>query len=82
MFEGVYSKEWQYLVDIDMHFILELSVLLGIDCNKIVRSSTLRVSGDRSERLVNIASYLKRIPSMKGVAGKNYIDENYLKVMV
>ena len=41
IFEKAYSKEWQYLVDIDMHLILQLAKCLGMDRKKIVRSSTL-----------------------------------------
>lgn len=79
IFEDAYSKEWQYLVDIDMHFILELSVALGIDCNKIIRSSTLSVSGDKIERLVNICKLFKADTFYEGAAGRNYIDENYFE---
>lgn len=79
MFEDAYSKEWQYLVDIDMHFILELSVALGIDCNKIIRSSTLSVSGGKIERLINICKLFKADTFYEGAAGRNYIDENYFE---
>lgn len=76
IFEEAYSKKWQYLVDIDMHFILELSVLLGIDCNKIVRSSTLNISGDKIERLIEICKLFKADTFYEGAAGKNYIDDS------
>ncbi|MFZ3091850.1 MAG: WbqC family protein [Nitrospirota bacterium] len=79
IFEKAYSKEWQYLVDIDIHFILELSEALGIDCSKIVRSSTLGVSGDKSERLINICKLFKADTFYEGAAGKNYIDEDYFE---
>lgn len=79
IFEEAYSKEWQYLVDIDMHFILELSEALGIDCNKIIRSSTLNVSGSKIERLVNICKLFKADTFYEGAAGKNYIDEDYFE---
>lgn len=79
IFEEAYSKEWQYLVDIDMHFISELSGLLGIDCNKIVRSSTLSVSGGKIERLVNICRVFKADTFYEGAAGKNYIDKDYFE---
>ena len=79
IFEHAFSKDWEYLVDIDMHFILKLAGALGIDCNKIVRSSTFSVSGDKIERLVNICKLFKADTFYEGVAGKNYIDENYFE---
>lgn len=79
IFEEAYFKEWQYLLDIDMHFILELSKALGIDCNKITRSSTLNVSGGKIERLVNICKLFKADTFYEGAAGKDYIDENYFE---
>ncbi len=80
IFENAYSKEWKYLVDIDMHFILKLLEALGISDKKIVRSSTLNVTGARIERLSNICKIFKADIFYEGTAGKNYIDEkNFLE---
>lgn len=76
IFEEAYSKKWQYLVDIDMHFILELAGFLGIDCKKIIRSSTLSVTGDRIERLIKICKLFNADTFYEGAAGKNYIDDS------
>jgi len=79
MFEDAYSKKWQYLIDIDMHFILKLSASLGIDCSKIIRYSTLNVGGSKIERLINICKLFKADTFYEGAAGKNYIDEDYFE---
>ena len=79
IFEEAYSKEWQYLVDIDMHLILQLAKCLGMVGKKIIRSSTLNVTGDRIERLINICKLFKADTFYEGAAGKNYIDENYFE---
>src|SRR3989338_5087890 len=54
IFEDAYLKEWKYLVDIDMYFILKLAECLGIDGKKIIRSSTFNITGDKIERLIKI----------------------------
>lgn len=77
MFEEAYSKGWQYLVDIDMHFILELTNCLGMGDKKIVRSSTLNIDGDRIERLINICKKFNADTFYEGAAGRDYIDAAY-----
>jgi hypothetical protein len=74
IFENVYSREWEYLVDINMYFILKLSESLGIIQKKIIRSSMLNMSGGRTERLINICKLFNADTFYEGAAGKNYID--------
>jgi len=75
IFESAYSKAWEYLIDINMHFILELSKCLGLNDRKIVRSSTLNITGDKMDRLVKICKTFGADIFYEGAAGKNYIDE-------
>lgn len=75
LFEKAYALEWEYLVDLDMHFIEEISVLLGLDTGKIHQSSKLGVSGGRTERLIKICHKLGTDTFYEGSAGRNYIDE-------
>jgi hypothetical protein len=74
IFEDAYSRSWDRLVDIDMHLILKLAESLGIDTNKIVRSSSLNFTGDRIERLINICSHLGADTFYEGASGRNYIE--------
>ena len=76
IFEEAYSHEWESLVCIDMHFILELASCLGMRDKKIVRSSSLNVTGDRIERLINICKLFDANIFYEGAAGRNYIDDS------
>ena len=76
IFEEAYLKNWQYLVDIDMYFIIKLAECLGINTKKIVKSSTLNLKGDRIERLIQICKIFNADVFYEGEAGRNYIDEN------
>lgn len=75
MFAEAYSREWQYLIDIDLYFITELANCLGMNNKKIVRSSTLGGKGDRTERLIAMCKIFKANTFYEGAAGKNYIDK-------
>ena len=75
MFEDAYSRDWECLVDIDMHFIYELARCLGMGYKKIVRSSTLDIQGGRIERLIKICELLGADTFYEGASGRNYIDE-------
>ncbi len=76
-FEEAFSKHWEYLVDVDIYFILKLAECLGMKDKKIIRSSTLHIEGDRIGRLVKICKFFQADIFYEGGAGKNYIDENY-----
>ena len=75
MFEETFGRDWEYLVDLDMHFILTLAEALGMNTTKIVRSSNFGVSGDRIERLITICKKLNGDVFYEGASGKSYIDE-------
>ncbi len=77
VFEDAYSREWEYLIDIDMYFIVKLAECLGMNNKKIVRPSTLNVEGDRIQRLIDICKIFKADTFYEGAAGRNYIDESY-----
>lgn len=75
VFEDAYAREWKFLIDIDMYFIMRLSECLGIEDKKIVRSSDIKVAGDRVGRLINICKFFNADTFYEGAAGKNYIDD-------
>ncbi len=74
-FEDAYAKEWEYLIDVDMHFIYGLCRCLGLENRKIVRSSSLNIEGGKTLRLINICKKFGANTFYEGAAGKNYIDE-------
>lgn len=75
IFEEAYSKEWEYLVEINMFFILKLVDCFGMNDKKIVRSSSLKIKGDRIQKLINICKIFNANIFYEGSAGRNYIDE-------
>lgn len=77
IFEDAYSRTWKNLIDINMHFILALSRCLGLSSKKIIRSSTLNITGDKTERLIKICKMFSADVFYEGSAGKNYIDESF-----
>lgn len=77
IFEEAYSEKWEYLVDIDLHFILKLADCLGMDNKEIVRASSLNVTGNRIERLIRICKTFNANTFYEGASGKNYVDETY-----
>lgn len=75
MFEEIYSKEWKYLIDIDMTFIFTLMEELGLT-TKIKFSSSLGIMGKSTQRVIDICLYLKASEYLSGDAAKDYLDES------
>lgn len=73
-FEEGYSREWEFIVDLDLHFITLLCRLLGLGDRQLVRSSDLQVEGERDERLLSICRRFEADKFYEGAAGRSYID--------
>ena len=73
--EEVYSKEWKYLIDLDMILIFALMERLGLS-RRIELSSDLGVAGKDTQRLVDICSYLGASHYLTGDAARDYLDES------
>jgi hypothetical protein len=73
-FEEAYTRNWEYLIDLDMYFIMNLADCLGIERAKIVKSSAMTITGDRIGRLIAMCKRLKTDTFYEGASGKNYID--------
>lgn len=73
--EEVYSKEWEYLIDLDMTLIFALMERLGLTM-KIEFSSDLGMTGDATQRLVDICLYLGASHYLTGDAARDYLDES------
>jgi hypothetical protein len=74
MFENIYAKEWKYLIDVDMAFIFALMEKLGLT-RRIEFSSSLGISGDETQRLVDICLHFRATDYLTGDAAKDYLDE-------
>ncbi|MBI5625528.1 MAG: WbqC family protein [Elusimicrobia bacterium] len=74
VFEEAFSREWDLLVDLDLHFIKLLAGALGLGAKRIVRSSELGVGGGKVERLVSICKNLGVDTFYEGAAGRSYLQ--------
>ncbi len=70
----VLEREWIFLVDLDIELIKALSEALGIR-RQIVRSSELKIEGDRLGRLIQICQHFGADRFYEGQAGENYIEK-------
>lgn len=75
LFEQVYSKEWKFLIDVDMEFINTFNKELGISTS-IKFASELDVQGGKIDRLINICKKFGATEFLEGSAGRDYIDDN------
>lgn len=75
IFEEVLSKEWKYLIDLDMKFIYRLNAILGLN-RKIICASDLNIKADKTERLINICQMLNASKYLTGDAAKEYINKD------
>jgi len=73
IFERIYSDTWKYLVDLDAAFIIELKDALGIDTH-IRYSSAMRITGERTQRLIDMCLKLGATEFIEGAAGKVYLE--------
>lgn len=71
--EGIFMKERQYLLDLNLDLIDFFRRQLHIDV-PMVRSSTLAVKGARSELLLDICRKLDADTYLSGPAGRRYLD--------
>ena len=78
-FEEAYGKEWELLVDLDLHFIDLMKNALGLGGTTLRRSSEFGVGGSRNERLAAICHFLGGGTFYEGAAGRSYIDEELFR---
>jgi hypothetical protein len=77
-FEEILTKEWKYLVDLDMAFIYRLAGWLGLE-RDIRFSSDMGIPGQSSERLVAMCAQLGAERFFEGAAGQDYLDVSLFK---
>ena len=71
--EETLLRGWERLVDLDLACADLLASWLGIQ-TRIERSSTLGISGERSERLVGICRHFGAAKYVSGDAARTYLD--------
>jgi hypothetical protein len=73
-FENLYKKEWENIFDLNFETIKQVIRWLDIKV-KIIIESELGVSGQQTERLVNVCKKLGADTYISGIGGKKYLDE-------
>lgn len=73
-FQDVYSKKWERLLDLNVRIIEHLMQELKID-KPVTFESKLASSGEKTQRIVNIAKALKADVYLSGSGGKDYLEE-------
>jgi len=73
IFEDIYSKPWEYLIDLDMAFIFKIRECLG-NGTTIEFASNLKIEGERTQRLVDMCLKLGATEFLEGHAGKGYLQ--------
>jgi len=74
-FETLYATRWQKLVDLNVKIIDYIAKSFGIR-PKIIFSSSLNVTGESTQRLVEICTYLGADTYFSGTGAKAYQDDS------
>jgi len=72
-FEEAYGKQWDLLIDLNMHLIKELMGFMGIQ-KKLVMSSALGVGGKKGELVLNQCKVLGADQLLAGAGARDYLD--------
>lgn len=75
-FEDVYSKNWVYLVDLNIYLIIHISKFLGIENTKFIKLSELNIYNDNpTQRLIDICEKVGATRYIIGTRAKDYMEE-------
>jgi hypothetical protein len=73
--EDVFSQDWTWLNDLNIHLFKLMKGWLGIDC-QIKRSSEMRSRGKGSELILNLCLETGATQYASGTGGQNYLEED------
>jgi hypothetical protein len=74
IFKDVYNKKWIFLSDLNLHILKFFLKELKIEV-PIVKLSDLKISGQKSDLVLNMCKQLKAKIYIFGGEGKNYADQ-------
>jgi hypothetical protein len=72
--QGVYSRDWEFLFDLDFELVKAAAAWLGIKI-PMLRESELKVTGTSTERLISVCKAVGADTYISGSGGRNYMDE-------
>ena len=75
--EDIYRKDWEYLIDLNIHIIKYITKEMNLE-KKFILSSKLDLKGNKTELLVNICKKLDADTYLSPLGSKEYIEENNL----
>jgi hypothetical protein len=76
LLEDFYSREPEYLSEFNIDLTIALSKELGISGTEFVRSSSLKVNGTKTDRLIQILTRLGVDDYLTGPSAQSYIEED------
>lgn len=79
IFEELYKREWTYLSDLNITIIKKITELLGLKDIKFIRSSELKVEGEKTDRLINVLTKIGADDYISGPAAKAYVEAEKFK---
>ena len=72
--QQIYEKDWEFLFDLCLETIQFLKEEMGIE-TPLLRSSEMKLSGEKTERLVSICGELGATHYLSGESGSDYISQ-------
>lgn len=74
LFERFYSRSDLRLADFTIDFTIQLAEELGLRNKRFIRSSTLGVTGTKTDRLLNVLAEVKATRYISGPSARDYIE--------
>jgi len=75
LLKNIYDLHFIKLADLTIELTIRIATALGISQTKFVRSSSLKVSGTKTSRLLEILKQVGATHYISGPAAKDYLDE-------
>ncbi len=76
--ENTFSRKWDKVADLDFYLIENIIKFLNIN-TKVVKTSDLKIKGEKTERIINICKRFGADTYLSGPGGKNYMDLSFFK---
>jgi hypothetical protein len=77
-FEELYGRHWDRLANLNVYIIEYLLKELSIK-TKVYFESALKISGTKTDRIIQICKKLNADTYLSGAGGRDYLDENKFK---
>lgn len=72
-FKESYQEKWEFLIDLNLHFIMYLKDAFQIKA-RVVKSSTLGINDKATDRLISLCTSVGADTYLSGAGGKNYME--------